>query len=128
MRRREQVASSEDDNILAAWNRRATVSERLESCCNGLREFSGHLQMRRSLGSLPAVTLAGNQPDYAPIDMRDTTDSNAEQPIMRGRVLPDKHSHGLSEPRAKQPEHYKAERVFSGGKVHAANEHQSFVW
>ena len=56
MRRREQVASSKDDNILAARKDEHTVSERLESCCNGLREFRGHLQVRRKSGSLPTVT------------------------------------------------------------------------
>lgn len=56
----------------------------LQQLCRVQRVLAGTPQP----GSLPAVTLRGNQPDYAPIETRDTTDSNAEQPIMRGRVLP----------------------------------------
>lgn len=55
----------------------------LQQLCRVQRVLAGTPQP----GSLPAVTLRGNQPDYAPIETRDTTDRDAEQPISRGRVL-----------------------------------------
>ena len=127
MRRREQVASSKDDNILTARKDGHTVSERLESCCNGLREFSGHLQMRRKPGSLPAVTLRGNQPDHRPIATATRRRATPHSPKSERASAHRISTHTDLEPRAKQPEHYKTEQALSGGKVHAANEHQSFV-
>ena len=53
MRRREQNASNEDDDILTVRKDGQSVSERLRSCCNSFAEFSGCLQARRDRGRSP---------------------------------------------------------------------------
>ena len=56
------------------------------------------------LGSLPAVT---SQPEYAPIEKRDTTDSDAGKPSTRGRVMPVTHT-----ARAESKKRQSGKRIF----------------
>lgn len=100
MRQREHNASNEDDNILTARKDEhcfRTPVKLLQRLCRVQRVLAGTPQT----GVAPRCNLTRESAGLQTDSNCDTTESNAEQPIMRGRVLLDKHSHGHSEPRTK---------------------------
>ena len=115
MRQREHNASNEGDNDSDGSERRALFPNACEAAATALQSSAGDCR-HAATGVAPRCNLTRESAGLQTDSNCDTTESNAEQPIMRGRVLPDKHSHGLSEPRAKQPvQSYKADTALSGG-------------
>lgn len=68
------------------------------------------MQMRRNLGSLPAVTLRGNQPDYRPIATATRRRATPHRPTSERASAPRISTHTDLEPRAKQPDITKPNR------------------
>lgn len=87
MRQRERNASNEDDNILAVRKDGQSVSEQ---CCAAatVRQSSAGACRHAATGVAPRCNLTRESAGLQTDSNCDTTESNAEQPIMRGRVLP----------------------------------------
>ena len=86
--------------IFGQLGKTSTVSEQCWTAATVRQSFAGACR-HAATGVAPRCNLTRESAGLQTDSNCDTTESNAEQPIMRGRVLLDKHSHGLSEPRAK---------------------------